>query len=56
MDLRVKKTTKSIKDAFYELRKKKEVGKISVKELSEVAMINKATFYTICPTGWRTSL
>ena len=45
MDLRVKRTTKNIKDAFYELRKKKSVEKISVKELSELAMINKATFY-----------
>lgn len=45
MDLRVKKTTKSIKDAFFELRRKKNIEKISVKELSELAMINKATFY-----------
>ncbi len=45
MDLRVKKTTKSIKDAFFELRRKKIIEKISVKELSELAMINKATFY-----------
>ncbi|MCH5304568.1 MAG: TetR/AcrR family transcriptional regulator [Ruminococcus sp.] len=45
MDLRVKRTTKNIKDAFYELRKKKSIDKISVKELSELAMINKATFY-----------
>lgn len=45
MDLRVKRTTKSIKDAFFELRKKKRLEKISVKELSELAMINKATFY-----------
>lgn len=45
MDLRVKKTINNIKDAFYELRKKKSLDKISVKELSELAMINKATFY-----------
>lgn len=45
MDLRVKRTTKNIKDAFFELRKKKSLDKISVKELSELAMINKATFY-----------
>ncbi len=45
MDLRVKRTTKNIKDAFFELRKKKSIEKISVKELSELAMINKATFY-----------
>ncbi len=45
MDLRVKRTIKSIKEAFFELRKKKPLDKISVKELSELAMINKATFY-----------
>ncbi len=45
MDLRVKRTTNNIKAAFFELRKKKSIDKISVKELSEVAMINKATFY-----------
>jgi AcrR family transcriptional regulator len=41
----VKRTQKSIKDAFFELRKKKSIDRISVKELSELAMINKATFY-----------
>lgn len=45
MDLRVIKTEKSIKNAFIELRKKKPVEKITVKELSEIAVINKATFY-----------
>lgn len=45
MDLRVKRTLKNIKDSFYQLRKKKPIEKISVKELSEMAMINKATFY-----------
>lgn len=45
MDLRVKKTLINIKEAFFSLRKKKSVEKITVKELSETAMINKATFY-----------
>lgn len=45
MDLRVLKTEKSIIKAFMELRKKKPVEKITVRELSEIAMINKATFY-----------
>ena len=45
MDLRVKKTLKNIKDSFYQLRKRKPIEKISVKELSEMAIINKATFY-----------
>lgn len=45
MDLRVVKTKTSIKNAFLELRRKKSIEKITVKELSEIAMINKATFY-----------
>ncbi len=45
MDLRVKRTLKNIKESFYQLRKKKPIERISVKELSEMAMINKATFY-----------
>lgn len=45
MDLRVKKTRNSIINAFIELRSKKPIEKISIKELSELAMINKATFY-----------
>ncbi|WP_054742853.1 TetR/AcrR family transcriptional regulator [Cellulosilyticum ruminicola] len=45
MDLRVKKTRKSIFDAFIALRAKKPLEKITVKELADEAMINKATFY-----------
>ena len=45
MDLRVKKTRRSITKAFLELRAKKPIEKISVKELTEAAEINKATFY-----------
>ncbi len=45
MDLRVKKTRDSIINAFLQLRAKKPLEKISVKELSELAKINKATFY-----------
>ena len=45
MDLRVKKTLISIEKAFYSIRKRKQLEKITVKELSETAMINKATFY-----------
>ncbi len=45
MDLRIEKTRKSIINAFIELRSKKPLEKITVKELSEVAVINKATFY-----------
>ncbi len=45
MDLRVKRTLTNIKQAFFTIKKRKTIDKISVKELSEKAMINKATFY-----------
>ncbi|HPY86230.1 MAG TPA: TetR/AcrR family transcriptional regulator, partial [Ruminococcus flavefaciens] len=45
MDLRTHKTRRSIINAFLQLRSKKPVEKISVKELSALAEINKATFY-----------
>ena len=40
------KSKKSIFDAFVNLRSKKELRKITVKELCEKALINKSTFYT----------
>lgn len=46
MDLRTERTKRSITNAFLELRKQKPLEKITVKELAEVAYINKATFYT----------
>lgn len=46
MDLRTERTKRSITNAFLELRKQKPIEKIMVKELSELAYINKATFYT----------
>lgn len=45
MDLRVKRTRTSITNAFIELRSRKPIEKITVKELSDAAFINKATFY-----------
>lgn len=45
MDIRIKKTQTAIKNAFMELRSKKALEKISVKELCELACINKSTFY-----------
>ena len=45
MDLREKKTKRSIKNAFIQLRSEKPLEKISVKELAELAEISKATFY-----------
>lgn len=46
MDLRTERTKRSITNAFLELRKQKPLEKITVKELAELAYINKATFYT----------
>ena len=46
MDLRTKRTKQNIINAFMELRQKKPLEKITVKELSELALINKATFYS----------
>lgn len=46
MDLRTERTKRSIINAFLELREKKPLEKITVKELSELAYINKATFYS----------
>ena len=45
MDLREKKTKRSIKKAFLQLRAQKPLEKITIKELSELAEISKATFY-----------
>ncbi|MDD3219867.1 MAG: TetR/AcrR family transcriptional regulator [Lachnospiraceae bacterium] len=45
MDLRAKRTRQNIINAFIQLRGQKPLEKITVKELSELAMINKATFY-----------
>lgn len=45
MDLRKKKTLRHIRDAFLQLRADKPLEHITVKELSELAEISKATFY-----------
>lgn len=45
MDLRVKRTRTNITNAFIELRSRKPIEKITVKELADAAFINKATFY-----------
>ena len=46
MDLRITKTKKAIINSFLSIRAKKPLEKISVKELCEMAMINKSTFYS----------
>lgn len=45
MDLREKKTERSIKNAFLQLRSHKPLERITVKELTALAEISKATFY-----------
>lgn len=45
MDLRTRKTESNLINAFIELRSKKAIEKITIKELSELATMNKATFY-----------
>lgn len=45
MDMRTERTEKNIINAFLQLRSQKQLEKITVKELSELAEINKATFY-----------
>lgn len=45
MDLRERKTKRSIKNAFLQLRAQKPLERITVKELAELAEISKATFY-----------
>lgn len=45
MDLRTIKTKRNIKNAFIQLRTKKPLERITVKELAELAEISKATFY-----------
>lgn len=49
-DLRVVKTIEGIKKAFEELICEKDYEKITVKELSDRARINKKTFYTYYET------
>ena len=49
MDIRIEKTRNSIINAFLELRSKKAIEKITIKELCEKAMINKSTFYAHFP-------
>lgn len=45
MDKRQMKTTRSICNAFLEIRSKKPLERITIKEIAELAEISKATFY-----------
>lgn len=44
-DLRVQRTRKAIDDAFWELMKKKDFEEITINDISELACINRVTFY-----------
>lgn len=44
-DLRIKKTKRAVKEAFYSLLSAKDFEKISVKDISDRAMISRNTFY-----------
>ena len=45
MDLRVKKTERAIRSAFFALVQEKPIEKITVREIAARAEINKTTFY-----------
>lgn len=45
-DRRVSRTKRNINTAFLELSKEKDLSKITIKELCELADINRKTFYT----------
>ena len=44
-DLRIKRTQRAIKDAFYSLVEEKGFEHITVKDITERAMISRNTFY-----------
>ena len=46
IDARIRYTRRVLKDAFLTLLKQKPVNKITVKEVCELAELNRATFYT----------
>ena len=46
VDLRVKRTNKLITQAFIKLLRSKTFDKITINDISDEAMINRATFYS----------
>ena len=46
MDIRVKKTKRSLKNAMIKLLKEKEIERITITELCSEAEINRSTYYT----------
>ncbi len=55
MDLRMVKTRQQIKTAFLKLRERLMPDKIKVKDICEMAMINKTTFYHHYTDSWELS-
>ncbi|MBO5041394.1 MAG: hypothetical protein J6D87_00360 [Clostridia bacterium] len=55
MDLRMVKTRQQIKTAFLKLRERLMPDKIKVKDICEMAMINKTTFYHHYADSWELS-
>ena len=45
-DVRVIKSKKAIRDALFSILASKPINKITIKEISETAGINRKTFYT----------
>ena len=45
MDLRTKRTLRSLREAFYELRRELPLERVTVRALCERAEVGKATFY-----------
>lgn len=45
LDIRIEKTERAIKQAFMQLREQKQLEKMRVKDLCDIAHINKSTFY-----------
>ena len=45
VDLRIQKTTKAIREAFIQIRKKMPLEKVKVLDICRLAMINSSTFY-----------
>lgn len=44
-DRRVRKTKQAIKNAFIQLLNKKDLEKITIQDITELADINRGTFY-----------
>ncbi len=56
MDLRVQRTQRNIINAFLQLRTKKPIEKITIKELSELAYIPITGIFTTCQNSWKMKL